>query len=248
MDIRNKNVLVLGAFGLVGNAVTRQLVKEEPKKIIVTSLFEEEILNYVDELKRDYPDLPDDYFVPWWGNIFVRDEFKDENRFALLEDPAKRSILMKDIMEDLDDEVLKSSAIYRLVSQHQPDIIIDCINSATGIAYQDVYTTYRDIKRTIKKNPTPEALIEETEKLICTLYVPQLIRHIQILYNSMSLVKTEIYVKIGTSGTGGMGLNIPYTHSEERPSRVLLSKSAVAGAHTLLLFLMGRTPEGAITK
>ena len=45
-----------------------------------------------------------------------------------------------------------------------------------------------------------------------------------------------------------MGLNIPYTHSEEKPSRVLLSKSSIAGAHTLLLFLMGRTPEGPITK
>ncbi len=64
----------------------------------------------------------------------------------------------------------------------------------------------------------------------------------------MSLIKTEIYLKIGTSGTGGMGLNIPYTHSEEKPSRVLLSKSSIAGAHTLLLFLMGRTPEGPITK
>jgi hypothetical protein len=45
-----------------------------------------------------------------------------------------------------------------------------------------------------------------------------------------------------------MGLNIPYTHSEEKPSRVLLSKSALAGAHTLLLFLMARTPEGPIIK
>ena len=64
----------------------------------------------------------------------------------------------------------------------------------------------------------------------------------------MNECKTEIYVKIGTSGTGGMGLNIPYTHSEEKPSRVLLSKSSVAGAHTLLLFLMGRTPDAPITK
>jgi len=54
-------------------------------------------------------------------------------------------------------------------------------------------------------------------------------------------------VKIGTSGTGGMGFNIPYTHSEERPSRTLLTKSAVAGAQTLLLFLMGRTPDAPAT-
>jgi len=53
---------------------------------------------------------------------------------------------------------------------------------------------------------------------------------------------------VGTSGTGGMGLNVPYTHSEERPSRVLLSKSAVAGAHSMLLFLMARTPEAPIIK
>ncbi len=84
--------------------------------------------------------------------------------------------------------------------------------------------------------------------MLGTLYIPQLIRHVQILYNTMSIVKTELYLKIGTSGTGGMGLNIPYTHSEEKPSRVLLSKSAIAGAHTLLLFLMARTPEGPITK
>ena len=78
--------------------------------------------------------------------------------------------------------------------------------------------------------------------------MPQLIRHVQVLYQAMVKAGTGAYVKIGTSGTGGMGLNIPYTHSEEKPSRVLLSKSALAGAHTLLLFLMARTPGGPITK
>ncbi len=248
MDIQNKTVLILGAWGLVGNAVTRKIITEEPKRIIVTSLFQHEAESYVEELKSDYPNLPEDYFIPWWGNIFVRNEFKDSDRFALLSDPEKRKILMSDTMEEMTDEILQSSSIYQLVTKFKPEIIVDCINSATGIAYQDVYTTYHTIKKTIEKNPKPEALIEETEKLLCTLYVPQLIRHIQILYNSMNISKTKIYIKIGTSGTGGMGLNIPYTHSEEKPSRVLLSKSSVAGAHTMLLFLMGRTPEGAITK
>jgi hypothetical protein len=45
-----------------------------------------------------------------------------------------------------------------------------------------------------------------------------------------------------------MGLNVPYTHSEEKPSRVLLSKSAMAGAHSMLLFLMARTPDAPIIK
>jgi hypothetical protein len=248
MDIKNKTVLVLGAWGLVGNAITRKLLPEKPKRIIVTSLKKSEAEEYVERLKIDYPELPDDYFIPWWGNIFVRNDFKDENRFDILNDRERRKILLSDIMEDMTDDVLKSSTIYHLLTEHRPDIIFDCINSATGIAYQDVYTTYRTIKKTIEKDSEKDTIIDETEKLMCTLYVPQLIRHIQILYNTMSEVSTEAYVKIGTSGTGGMGLNIPYTHSEERPSRVLLSKSSVAGAHTLLLFLMGRTPGAAITK
>ncbi|MBI5729749.1 MAG: short-chain dehydrogenase [Ignavibacteriales bacterium] len=248
MDIQNKTVLVLGGWGLVGNAVIRKLVPERPKKIIVTSLRKEEAEDEVVRLQKEFFDLPKNYFVPWWGNIFVRYEFKDQDRFELLADPEKRKVLMRDTMEELTDEILHSSSIYKLLIEHRPDIIIDCINSATGIAYQDVYTTYHRIKKTIENKSPLEDLTAETEKLLCTLYVPQLIRHVQILYNSMNKTKTEIYVKIGTSGTGGMGLNIPYTHSEEKPSRVLLSKSSVAGAHTLLLFLLGRTPDAPITK
>ncbi|MCB9248149.1 MAG: short-chain dehydrogenase [Ignavibacteriales bacterium] len=248
MDIQNKTVLVLGGWGLVGNAVTRKLIPEKPKKIIVTSLRKEEAESHVTQLKKEFPNLPEDYFIPWWGNIFVRNEFKDTDRFEILNDPVKRKVLLKDIMEEMTPEVLRESSIYKLLTEHKPDIIVDSINSATGIAYQDIYTTYHKISKAIEDKPSAEIIIEETEKLLCTQYIPQLIRHIQILYNSMNEVKTKIYVKIGTSGTGGMGLNIPYTHSEEKPSRVLLSKSSVAGAHTLLLFLMGRTPEGAITK
>lgn len=248
MNIQNKTVLVLGGWGLVGNAVIRKLVPEKPKKIIVTSLRKEEAEDEVVRLQKEFSDLPKNYFVPWWGNIFVRHEFKDQDRFELLANPEKRKVLMRDTMEELTDEILHNSSIYKLLIEHKPDIIIDCINSATGIAYQDVYTTYHRLKKTIENKLPLEDLAAETERLLCTLYTPQLIRHVQILYNSMNKTKTEIYVKIGTSGTGGMGLNIPYTHSEEKPSRVLLSKSSVAGAHTLLLFLMGRTPDAPITK
>lgn len=248
MDIQNKTVLVLGGWGLVGNAVIRKLMPEKPKRVIVTSLKKEEAEEEIDRLKKEFPGLPDDYFVPWWGNIFVRYDYKDLNRYELLEDPVKRKVLVKDTMEELTEEVLSSSSIYKLLSEFKPEIIIDCINTATGIAYQDVYTTYHRIKKTIESQASANDIATETEKLLCTMYIPQLIRHVQILFNSMNHSNTKIYVKIGTSGTGGMGLNIPYTHSEEKPSRVLLSKSSVAGAHTLLLFLMGRTPDGPITK
>ncbi len=248
MDIQGKTVLVLGGWGLVGNAIIRKIITKQPKQIIVTSLRESEAKEACENLRKENPNLPDEYFIPWWGNIFVRDSFKDTDRNILLEDDNKRSLLLHDILEELDDEILKESALYKLINKYKPEILIDAINSATGIAYQDVYTSYREIKSLFKTNPEKETVMKVTEQLLCTLYIPQLIRHIQVLYNSMLESGTRAYVKIGTSGTGGMGLNIPYTHSEEKPSRVLLSKSSVAGAHTLLLFLMGRTPEAPIIK
>jgi hypothetical protein len=59
---------------------------------------------------------------------------------------------------------------------------------------------------------------------------------------------TRMYMKIGTAGTGGMGMNVPFTHSEERPSRMLTAKSSLAGAQTLLLYLMARTPGAPAVK
>ena len=248
MEIQNKTILVLGGWGLVGSAVIRKLVSEDPKKIIISSLRLSEAQEAVEKHRKEFPDKGKDLFAAWGGDIFVRNEFKELNRQEILDDSSKRKVLMSDIMEELNDEILHKSSVYNLLTEYKPDIVIDAINTATAIAYQDVYTTYRSIKRAINLKAEYDQIVEETEKLLCTEYIPQLIRHVQLLYSSMMEVGTKVYLKIGTSGTGGMGLNIPYTHSEEKPSRVLLSKSSIAGAHTLLLFLMGRTPEGPITK
>ncbi|HEY6906822.1 MAG TPA: short-chain dehydrogenase, partial [Ignavibacteriaceae bacterium] len=248
MEIQNKTILVLGGWGLVGTALVRKLVLENPRKIIISSLRLSEAQDAVAKYFKEFPDKGKDYFIPWGGDIFVRKEFNALSRQEILDDPVKRRILMSDTMEELSEEILHKSSVYHLLTEHKPDIIIDAINTATAIAYQDVYSTYRTIKKAINSKADYNSIVEETEKLLCTEYIPQLIRHVQLLYSSMSEVGTKVYLKIGTSGTGGMGLNIPYTHSEEKPSRVLLSKSSIAGAHTLLLFLMGRTPMGPITK
>ena len=68
------------------------MISEEPKKRIVTSLKKEEAESYAEQLQKDFPNLPRDYFVPWWGNIFVRNDFKDTDRFEILNDPVKRKI------------------------------------------------------------------------------------------------------------------------------------------------------------
>ena len=45
-----------------------------------------------------------------------------------------------------------------------------------------------------------------------------------------------------------MGFNIPYTHSEDKPSKKLLAKNEAAFGHTGLLFLLARTPDAPIVK
>src|SRR3990172_11903322 len=250
MDIKNRSVLVLGGWGLVGSAVCRQLMPERPKSIILTSLLESEAREAVATMQKEYPKAGKNFFVPWWGNIFVPHALKDTPRDDILQNELWRRILIDDLLDELTRPVLERSTIFKLLSKYKPDIVVDCINSATGIAYQDIFHSAREVRKALRdtKAGKESPLLDQTERLLATLYVPQLIRHVQILYRSMQIFGTTTYVKIGTSGTGGMGLNIPYTHSEERPSSVLLSKSAVAGAHTMLLFLMARTPDAPITK
>jgi NAD(P)-dependent dehydrogenase (short-subunit alcohol dehydrogenase family) len=250
MDIKDKTILVIGGWGLVGSAVCRRLIEEKPKRIIVTSLNEMEAKEAVETLHKEFPKVGRNFFVPWWGNILIRHTLKDKTREELLRNEETRNLLIDDLLDELTSDVIERTAIFQLLKQYKPKIVIDCINTATGIAYQDLFYISRETRKAIRqtKEGKEANLTEAVERLLATQYVPQLIRHVQIMYRAMREVGTKIYLKIGTSGTGGMGLNIPYTHSEEKPSSVLLSKSSVAGAHTLLLFLMGRTPDSPITK
>lgn len=250
MEIKNKKVMVLGGWGLVGMAICRQMLDEQPEELIVLSLNEWEAKEACESLKKSAPAKIK--ITPHWGNIFVREQMQGLSRSEILENPQHRNWLMQDNLEDLSEELLERSFLFQTIKRFRPDILVDGVNSATAFAYQDVFRGYYNLKGELSKfkesGDNSEALVAEVEKIVCTLYIPQLIRHVQILYEAMRRYKTQFYVKIGTSGTGGMGLNIPYTHSEEKPSRTLLSKSAVAGAHTMLLFLMARTPDAPITK
>jgi len=250
VEIKTKKVMVLGGWGLVGMAICRSLLEEEPEELIVLSLNQWEAEEAADDLQRY--NKANTKIVPYWGNMFVRDKMQGLSRNDILENPQYRNWLIEDIMEDLNEEVLQRSFLYQTLNRFKPDVLIDCVNSATAVAYQDVFRGYYNLKgelREVKEQKAySDTLISEVEKILCTLYIPQLIRHVQILYEAMRKAKTGYYFKIGTSGTGGMGLNIPYTHSEEKPSRTLLSKTTVAGAHSLLLFLMARTPDAPITK
>ena len=243
MDIRDTRIVILGGSGLVGMAIARELLPMRPALLVISALTQREAEEGVDELRWHAPEGVE--ITGEWGNLFVPAALKDERRDTLLDDPAARAAMLDDLYGPLGDEALQRSSLGALVLRHRPDAVIDCINTATGFAYQNVFKSASSLREAARGGPVD---LETVEKHLATITLPHLIHHVWVALHSMQAAGTRVYLKIGTAGTGGMGLNIPFTHSEDRPSRQLLSKSAVAGAHTLLLYLMARTPDAPAVK
>jgi hypothetical protein len=238
MEIRDTRVLILGGSGLVGMAIARRMLRHRPARLTITALTEnetEEGFAELTELAAGGTEIARN-----WGDLMVATEFKDEPRHELVESPEKRRVLLDDIYGPLGRERLERSFLYRLLVEEKPEIVVDCVNTATAIAYQDVFSSVKQVRAQL--NSDCENINDVVERHLAIIYMPQLIRHVHILLEALRDAGTQFYLKVGTSGTGGMGLNIPFTHSEQRPSSMLLAKSSVAGAHSLLLFLTARTP------
>ena len=244
MEIRGSRILLLGGSGLVGTALARQLLPFKPALVVISGLTREEAEGGVAVLARE-PDAEGVEIVPEWGDIFLPEELKDVRRRDIVEDPRARAQILDDLLGPLSEDVIERSALGRIIARHRPEVIVDTINTATAFAYQNAFDSAARLRDKARRG---EADLDAVETHLATMYLPQLIRHVQLALEVMKRARTQVYVKVGTAGTGGMGLNIPFTHSEERPSRMLLAKSSIAGAHTLLLYLMARTPGAPTVK
>ena len=251
MDIKGKRIMIFGGWGLVGQAIAKQLLEEQPSEMIVTSLRKNEAKE-IQDILNNHPLNQGTKIISVHGDLFVRDELSAMSKADIYTKPEQVGLMIHDIYDDLGPDIIQNSKLFQVMDAHKPQILIDCINTATAFAYQNVYQIVAELRAEIEdiregKNDQGK-LIDTVERMMSTLYIPQLIRHIQILIESMHQADTQLYLKVGTSGTGGMGFNIPYTHSEDKPSKMLMSKSSLAGAHTMLLWLLGRTPHAPIVK
>lgn len=243
--------LVLGGGGLVGVEIAKRISSElDPECMVVVARREASVARTTEALRRLYPEVE---FIGEWGDVFLRAEYCRRDRAELLNDPEHRDGIFADVLGPL-DEAYERSRLASLLRAHRPDVVIDAVNTATAISYQDVYTASEIVKHSLENQPGERRTEEwsdlesDVEGLILSQSVPQLVRHVLILDRALRAAGTDLYLKVGTTGTGGMGLNIPYTHSEDRPSAKLMTKTAVAFAHTGLLFLMARTAGGPLVK
>jgi len=247
--LADDTILILGGAGMVGLQVTREAARElRPKKIVIASLREEEVREAIAFLA---PEIGAERLVGEWGDIFHPEKFKNRRRADLVADRDAYDELFREVFSPNADYT--QSALYQLIVRHEPDVVVDCINTATGISYQDEFKlaleTY-ELLRGVEDGDTArlQPLLQKTRELLIAQGVPQIARHILILHRSLENSSVRVYVKVGTTGTGGMGINIPYTHSEDKPSMQLLAKSAIGFAHTGLLFLLARTPSSSNVK
>jgi len=239
--------LILGGAGLVGLQVCRHLVgKMQPRRIVVGSLLEREAVAACQALEDEFGDRV--AFVPAWGNLFVPSDFANASRNDLMADRAARGRLLRSLYDDF-EAAYRDNHLVRLIRQHRPEVIVDCVNTATGLSYQNVFDGSAKVRDWLGEDGTfDNAGTADLETFLLSQSVPQLIRHVRFVHRATTEYQTRVYLKVGTTGTGGMGLNIPYTHSEDKPSRVLLAKNEAAFGHTGLLFLLARTPDAPIVK
>jgi hypothetical protein len=241
------SVLILGGAGMVGLQVAREALRElQPAKIVISALTQREVDEAIAVLSREAKGVE---VVGAAGDIFIPESLQGKDRAELLSNRKYFDELFAEIFSPEAD--YRASALFQVIDRHKPTVIVDCINTATAISYQDVFSVSQRTKMLLDALESRSGAVDVAElkplftsvrELLIAQGVPQIVRHILFLHRALEESSVRVYVKVGTTGTGGMGINIPYTHSEDKPSPQLLSKSAIGFAHTGLLFLLARTP------
>ena len=256
LSAMGERFLIFGGAGLVGAQCARQIARElGPSEVVIAALFQREVRLLVKELKREFPRIA---VKGEWGNLFVRTDYAHKERDWILQSTDRLGRLFDDVFKSR-AEAFDRSQMVATIRRYRPQVIVDCVNTATGLSYQDIYTNALEVDAILKRmladyegDQVIEGLTKRDLRQLATLLVseavPQLVRHVVLLHDAMRECGTRLYLKVGTTGTGGMGLNIPYTHGEDKPSAKLMSKTAIAFAHTGLLFLLARTPGGPVVK
>ncbi len=241
-----QDFLILGGAGLVGLQVCRRILSElSPRRLVVASLLEREAVEAVEALTHEFGS--DVACVPVWGNLFVPRKLAGVTRAAILADRAHKRLLLDTLYGDF-DAAYAANHLVNLIREHRPEVIVDCVNTATGLSYQNVFDGAARLLDWLGEDGFNPRGTHDLEAFLLSQSVPQLIRHVRFLHRATREYRTRVYLKIGTTGTGGMGMNIPYTHSEDKPSKVLLAKTEAGFGHTGLLFLLARTPDAPIVK
>ena len=234
-----KTVLVLGV-GQIGKAITRRIIEHRPERIILHNLTKTES-DYCCEYFSKY--CKDIELIPSYGDVFLPFKF---NKLTTMEEQLKnKDELLKFFYSDLGPEIIKKSTLYKLVQKWQPDIIIDAINSGTVLGNH-----YKPELILSKVSSNENIDINTSAEMLLNDFVPKAINFVYSLKLVMEDFKVDKYMKVSTTGIGGMGMNMPYTHGDTPRSSLsfaLMGKISAAGVLHQLLWNLSHTTHLNIT-
>jgi len=236
--MKGKTILILGA-GQIGEACALKSILHNPKRIVLHTLTEEESILAKKNVEKHIGSRKIDIQTSW-GNALVTKGLMLINREDLHSDKNRKKIVDYNYAF-LSDELIKKSSLYHIVKKWKPDYIFDGINTATVVGYQDdPYSLPRKIINEKGRDQT-----NSTEQLLAANIIPSLIRFTQALKKALQDFDVKCYVKISTTGLGGMGDNLFYTHgdvNEPGMSSGILGKVAAAGIIHQLFWSLSHTP------
>ena len=223
-------ILVIGT-GQIGKATLFRLLQSNPKKVIVHNLTKQESEDCINLFR---PVFKKTQFIESYGNIFMPYKLKDVTRQDLIKHSKE---IIEYFYSELSEELLKQSTIYNLISKYSPDIVIDAVNSATFLG-----NSYNPEK---EKNLFDRNSAKCCENLMLDDFVTKIINFVSGLKYALEKYPVKKYIKVSTTGLGGMGLNIPYTHGDNPQfnlSYALMGKVSASGIMHQLLWSLAHTP------
>ena len=156
--------LILGGAGLVGLQVSRHIVmRMQPKRIVVASLLPHEAESAVARLQVEFGNAVE--FVPESGNLFVPTDLAHTSRRDLMGDVSIRRRLMNALYDNFESAYTENH-LANLIAKHKPEVIVDCVNTATGLSYQDVFDGATKVRGWISDDGMDQRGVEDLETLL----------------------------------------------------------------------------------
>jgi hypothetical protein len=125
LNVENRKILVLGGGGMVGLAMCRELLERRPREIQIHSLT---LAESEDACRELAPLNGTTILTPSAGDIF-----------GLVHGGTRREKIRAQL-NPLGSDDLQGFVLYDLLVGSRPDIVIDAVNTATGIAYRDIFS------------------------------------------------------------------------------------------------------------
>ena len=222
-------ILFIGT-GQIGRAILNKIVQSGPKKIVVHNLTENESALLCKKYSSIYPKIK---FISSYGNIFMPYDLKDLNNKNLYDESKN---IINYFYSEINQSILERSTIATLIKKYKPSLIVDAINTATVLG--NAYNPENSLK-CYKENP-----LDCAEKIMVDDYTTKLINFIYSLKYGIETYGVKKYIKVSTTGLGGMGINMPYTHGDNPKmnlSSALMGKISASGVLHQLLWNLAHT-------